>query len=84
MRCTHCRIESKNLRAYARPDAALRSEVAEMLYLCPACRVLNALHPRCVPVGEPSVLDEAGAPPPAPQVVVAAQPPAGEACLPAS
>ena len=51
MRCSHCRIESHDLRAYARLTEGARAlDADETVHLCPACRVLNALHPRYVSI----------------------------------
>lgn len=47
MQCTSCRIQSNNLRAYLHASHA-DAAGGEVVYLCAACRVLNALHPRYV------------------------------------
>jgi hypothetical protein len=49
MQCTACHIESNDLRAYTRPHAS------ERVRLCAACRVLNALHRRYLPVDDAAV-----------------------------
>jgi len=51
MQCTSCRLHSNGLREYARVSgSSTRRESLQPIHLCPACRVLNALNPRYVPV----------------------------------
>jgi hypothetical protein len=49
MQCTACHIESNDLRSYAHARASGR---AECVRLCAACRVLNTLHRRYLPVDD--------------------------------
>jgi len=49
MQCTACRIHSNNLREYSRVVTIREHRKSiETAYLCPACRVMNALNPRYV------------------------------------
>jgi hypothetical protein len=49
MQCTACRTHSNNLREYSRVVTIREHhKTIETAYLCPACRVMNALNPRYV------------------------------------
>ena len=49
MQCTACRTHSNNLREYSRVVTIREHrKTVETAYLCPACRVMNALNPRYV------------------------------------
>lgn len=49
MQCTACRTHSNNLREYSRVvTISEHRKTLETAYLCPACRVMNALNPRYV------------------------------------
>ena len=49
MQCTACRTHSNNLREYSRVVTIREHrKTVETAYLCPACRVINALNPRYV------------------------------------
>jgi hypothetical protein len=49
MQCTACRSHSNNLREYSRVVTIREHrKTIETAYLCPACRVMNALNPRFV------------------------------------
>jgi hypothetical protein len=49
MQCTSCRIDSDNLREYSRAvDLGSFRKTIETVFLCPACRVFNAINPKFV------------------------------------
>ena len=49
MQCTACHSHSNNLREYSRVVTIREHrKTIETAYLCPACRVMNALNPRYV------------------------------------
>ena len=49
MQCTACHAHSNNLREYSRVVTIREHrKTIETAYLCPACRVMNALNPRYV------------------------------------
>ena len=49
MQCTACRTHSNNLREYSRVVTIREHrKTIETAYLCPACRVMNALNPRYI------------------------------------
>ncbi len=60
MQCTSCLLDSDNLREYSRAvDLGAFRKTIETIFLCPACRVLNAINPRYVenrPVVEASLV----------------------------
>ena len=49
MQCTSCRLHSDNLREYSRAvDLGGNRKTIETFFLCPACRVINAINPKYV------------------------------------
>ena len=49
MQCTSCRLDSDNLREYSRAiDLGSHRKTIETIFLCPACRVFNAINPKFV------------------------------------
>jgi hypothetical protein len=49
MQCTSCRLHSENLREYSRAlDLGSNRKTIETIYLCAACRVINAINPKYV------------------------------------
>jgi len=49
MQCTSCRLHSDNLREYSRAvDLGSNRKTIETIYLCAACRVINAINPKYV------------------------------------
>ena len=49
MQCTSCRLHSDNLREYSRAvDLGGNRKTIETIFLCAACRVINAINPKYV------------------------------------
>lgn len=49
MQCTSCRVDSDNLREYSRAiDLGNNRKTIDTLFLCAACRVINAINPKYV------------------------------------
>jgi hypothetical protein len=49
MQCTSWRLQSDNLREYSRAvDLGDNRKTIDTIFLCPACRVINALNPKYI------------------------------------
>ncbi|HEX3896854.1 MAG TPA: hypothetical protein VHW73_11635 [Rudaea sp.] len=49
MQCTSCRVHSDNLREYSRVvDLDNNRKTIDTIFLCAACRVVNAINPKYV------------------------------------
>ena len=49
MQCTSCRLQSDSLHEYSRAvDLGDNRKTIDTIFLCPACRVINAINPKYI------------------------------------